>query len=417
MREAAPVVNAATTEVAQRRSLGLMIGLSAGHAVKHFYQQGFLLLIPPVKAALGLSDVQVGVIALVRSFFSASANIPAGIVADMWRSKVALILAGSLSSLAVGYFLIGATLNYWLLLVGVAVTGLGTSLWHAPAFGTLAALYPERRGMAMAVHRMGGSMGDSISPLVMGVLLGGFVFWGLEWGGLGWRALALLLVAPAFLSAAAVLLAHRELKSAGGDSVDLKTYLRSALPLFTNSTVMGMVLLSSVRAMAHGGLNVFLILYMSEDLKFPQFKIGYHVALLTFGGVLFAPVLGWASDKIGRRAVIFVSLAAMAVLVFALLPFGTGWAFTLILALLGVVLYTVNPVMLAAALDATKGGTESSGTALMFTGPAILGAVSPVIAGWLRQSYGMDGVFYYSSAILAAITVLSLFVPMRRWSA
>ncbi len=414
MRETIQVMTGPSQEVAKERSWGLMIGLSAGHAVKHFYQQAFLLLIPAVKVALGLTDIQVGVIGMSRTVFSAAINIPAGFVGDMWRDKVALILAGSLSSLALGYFLMGIYPSYWLLLLGVSVTGIGTSLWHAPAFGTLAALYPTKRAFAMSVHRMGGSIGDSISPVVMGVLLGGFALWGLEWGGMGWRALALALVAPALISAATVLLAHKGLKSTGGQATDLKAYLRMAGALFANSTVLGMVVLASVRAMAHSGLSIFLILYMSEDLGFSAFKVGYHVALLTLFGVIFAPVMGWASDRFGSRPVIFLGLLAITVLVFALLPFGSGWAFTLILALLGLFLYTVNPVMLAAAMESTKPGTESSITALMFTGPAVLGAISPVIAGWLRGSYGMDAVFIYSGAIVAAITVGTLLIPMRK---
>ncbi|MEK7777948.1 MAG: MFS transporter, partial [Chloroflexota bacterium] len=147
------------------------------------------------------------------------------------------------------------------------------------------------------------------------------------------------------------------------------------------------------------------------------FKVGYHVALLTLFGVIFAPVMGWASDKFGPRPVIFLGLLAITVLILALLPFGAGWTFTLILALLGLFLYTVNPVMLAAAMESTKRGTESSITALMFTGQAVFGAISPVIAGWLREGYGMDAVFYYSGAIVAAITVATLFIPMRKWSA
>ena len=168
--------------------------------------------------------------------------------------------------------------------------------------------------------------------------------------------------------------------------------------------------------MAHNGLTIFLIVYMSEDLGFSAFKIGYHVTLLTLFGILSAPVMGWASDRIGRRPVIFLGLSAISILIFSLLPFGTGWSFTVILALLGMFLYTVNPVMLATALDAVKGGTESSGTALMFPGPAIFGALSPVIAGRLKEMYGMDGVFYYSAIIVAIITVASLFVPMRKVS-
>ena len=400
----------------ERRSSRLMIDLSAGHGVKHFYQQGVLLLIPSIRETLGLSDVGVGLIETARTISSAAGNIPAGIMADMYRSKVSLMLASSLACMALGYLLMGASPGYWLLLIGVAITGGGTCLWHAPAFGTLAAVYPERRALAMSVHRMGGSVGDSVSPIAMGVLLGGFAFWGLRWGGMGWRVLALALVIPALLSAAAALLTFRKMEGAGRGTPGLREYVRSARPLLTNTGVLGMVTLSGIRAMAHRGLNVFLVIYMAEDLGFPPFKVGYHVALLTLFGVVFGPLIGLASDRIGRRPVMFLGLSAIAVLVFFLLPFGTGWSFTVIIACLGVFLYSINPVMMATALDAVKKGTEGSGVAVMFTGSAVFGAFSPLIAGRLKEGFGMDGVFYYTAIIVAISALASLFVPMARSS-
>ena len=371
-------------------------------------------MLPAIKISLGLTDVQIGIIGSARTIFSAGINIPAGIVADMWRGQVALILAASLSSLAVGYLIIGASPGYGVLLVGVAITGIGTSFWHAPAFGTLAAVYPSRRATALAVHRMGGSIGDSVSPIVVGVLLGGFTLWGLEWGGLEWQSLALLLVIPALLSAASIFFAYRGATGGDSEGASFRTYLKSVKPLLTNSAVLSMTVLATVRAMAHNALNIFIIIYMAEDLAFSEFKIGYHVALLTLFGIGFAPIMGWAADKIGRRPVIFVGLSAIAVLVFSLLVFSEGISFTIILALLGLFLYSVNPIMLAAALDATKKGTEGSATAIVFTGGAIFGSLSPIIAGWLRQNYGMDSVFYFSAIIVTATAVASLFVPMRR---
>ena len=41
-------------------SLGLMYGLSAGHGIKHFGQGALLVMIPSIRATLGLSDVAVG---------------------------------------------------------------------------------------------------------------------------------------------------------------------------------------------------------------------------------------------------------------------------------------------------------------------------------------------------------------------
>ena len=51
----------------ERRNMRLMIGLSAGHSVKHFYQQTLLLLLPHIKEALLLSDVAAGGIIGVRA--------------------------------------------------------------------------------------------------------------------------------------------------------------------------------------------------------------------------------------------------------------------------------------------------------------------------------------------------------------
>ena len=57
----------------------------------------------------------------------------------MFRKKIAWILFISMIMVGLGYFIIGVSPLYWALLFGVAIIGFGTSLWHAPAFGTLAA--------------------------------------------------------------------------------------------------------------------------------------------------------------------------------------------------------------------------------------------------------------------------------------
>jgi|TARA_B110000263_G_C15273862_1_gene494878 FSR family fosmidomycin resistance protein-like MFS transporter len=398
------------------RSWAMMIGLAMGHALKHFYQQAFLLLIPSFKEAMLLNDIQVGLFGTARTICSSIMNIPAGIIADMWRGKVGIILATSLTSLALGYFIIGTSELYWLVLVGVGVTGLGTSLWHAPAFGTLGAMYPDKRATALAVHRMGGSVGDSISPIVVGILLGGFVFAGFEWTGLHWRTLSLVLVPPALISAVAVLIFYGKAIGEEGnkESQDFVSYMVAAKGLLVNPTVVAMVALTSVRAMAHNSLSIFLIVYMDEDLGFEVFKIGYHMALLTLLGVVSAPIMGWTSDKFGRRPVITLSLFSISSLILLLIVFGDGFSLVVILGMLGIFLYTVNPVMLAAAIDGAPKGTESSVTALMFTGPSIFGAISPVIAGLLKANWGMDSVFLYAGCIVGIVAVVALVVPMNK---
>ena len=69
-------------------------------------------------------------------------------------------------------------------------------------------------------------------------------------------------------------------------------------------------------------------------------------------------------------------------------------------------------MLLATAIDAVPRGTEASVTALMLTGPAVFGAISPVIAERLRELYGMDGVFLFTAVIVGLVAVASLLVPI-----
>jgi fucose permease len=101
-------------------------------------------------------------------------------------------------------------------------------------------------------------------------------------------------------------------------------------------------------------------------------------------------------------------------MVFLLLLFNEGFGFAAILACLGIFLYSINPIMLATALDATPIGAEASTTAMMFTGPAIFGALSPIIAGYIRETYGMNAVFTYIGIIVAFVALCSLIVPIRK---
>lgn len=405
-----------TTPVETRpeRSWALCATLSAGHLLKHFYQNAFFILVPEIKASLGLSDVGTGAIQAIRSLTSGIVNLPAGMVTDTWRNRLNVILAVSLASLAIGYLIIGITPNYVLILIAVAISGSGTALWHAPAFGTLAAEYPERRATAMSFHRMGGSIGDTVAPAIVGVVLGGGSFWFLQFSGFSYREVAMFLVGPALLGAALVAYGYRNLYGEGSSVGDVRSYFAAAVPLLANPTVIGMNVIASVRAFAHGGLNIFLVLYMSEDLGFSEAKVGLYFSMLTFMGILSGPPLAFLSDKWGRRPVIVLGMAAISVLTLAMIPFGTGLSLAAIVLALGVFLYSINPIMLAAAIEAAESGTEGTGIALMFTGPAIAGAVAPVVAGFIRESFAMQGVFLFQGVLVGVVAIAARFVPMKK---
>ena len=109
-----------------------------------------LVMMPFIRSTFAIGDVAYGTLFAISSISSGIANVPAGMLADMYRKRVAWLLTISMLMVGAGYFLIGISPWVWLIALSIAVVGFGTSMWHAPAFGTLAARYPRRRGVAMS---------------------------------------------------------------------------------------------------------------------------------------------------------------------------------------------------------------------------------------------------------------------------
>ena len=391
-----------------------MYGLSAGHGIKHFGQGALLIMIPSIRATLGLSDVAIGGISSAQSISSGIANIPAGILTDMFRKKVAWILFASMIMVGSGYLLISISPVYWVLLVGVVIVGFGTSMWHAPAFGTLAARYPRRRGFAMAAHLTGAQVGNTTSPLIVGFLLAGTIGSWVVFGGIEWRWLAAFISVPMILTALVVVSRFKTAGAESTGSVTLGTYFASAKRLLSNRAVLGMALLGAMRGAVHNSFQVFLVIYMREELGYSNTYVGVHIALITMAGIISTPIMGNLSDRVGRRPVISFAMTAMTVLLFLFLQFDSGISMMILIAVLGLFFFSVMPIINAAAMDMIDKGSEGSGTALMFAGGSIVGSLTPIVAGIINQSNGFQGVVIFAGAMATIGAVLSLILPMAK---
>ena len=391
-----------------------MYGLSAGHGIKHFGQGALLIMIPSIRATLGLSDVAIGGISSAQSISSGIANIPAGILTDMFRKKVAWILFASMIMVGSGYLLISISPVYWVLLVGVVIVGFGTSMWHAPAFGTLAARYPRRRGFAMAAHLTGAQVGNTTSPLIVGFLLAGTIGSWVVFGGIEWRWLAAFISVPMILTALVVVSRFKTAGAESTGSVTLGAYFASAKRLLSNRAVLGMALLGAMRGAVHNSFQVFLVIYMREELGYSNTYVGLHIALITMAGIISTPIMGNLSDRVGRRPVISFAMTAMTVLLFLFLQFDSGIPMMILIAVLGLFFFSVMPIINAAAMDMIDKGSEGSGTALMFAGGSIVGSLTPIVAGIINQSNGFQGVVIFAGAMATIGAVLSLILPMAK---
>ena len=181
-------------EQAPTRSLKEVWIVSIGHALTHWYPATFYILLPLIGKELGLSYSQIGLVMTCQAIAGAISNIPGGMVVDTVGKK-AILLATSLFWIGVPYFLIGFTHNYPMLLICVMLVGIGNNLWHPAAIPTLASRFPERKGLVLSIHGMGGNIGDACAPLVIGALL----------TVLTWREIVMINVVPGVFMAIMIL--------------------------------------------------------------------------------------------------------------------------------------------------------------------------------------------------------------------
>ena len=77
--------------------LKLLSVITSGHFVIHWFQQLFPVVLPSIKAGLGLNDVQVGALTSARQLVQGTLDFPVGLIADAMLRYRALFLASALS--------------------------------------------------------------------------------------------------------------------------------------------------------------------------------------------------------------------------------------------------------------------------------------------------------------------------------
>src|SRR3984893_2634267 len=169
--------------------------ITIGHSLTHWYPATFYLLLPLIGHELGLSYVQIGSILTCQATAGALSNVPGGMLVDSIDRK-GLLMAVSLFWVGAPYLFMSFSHQYWMLLGCAALVGIGNNLWHPTDVRLLARRFPERRGLVVSIHGMGGNVGDAVAPLVVGAML----------SVLSWRNVMVLNVIPGVMMSCVILL-------------------------------------------------------------------------------------------------------------------------------------------------------------------------------------------------------------------
>ena len=386
--------------------------ISFGHALTHWYPATFYLLLPIIGNELGLSFGQIGLIMTCQYLAGAVANVPGGVLVDTVGRK-GLLMAVSLFWVGFPYLLMSFTHSYLLLLGCVMMVGVGNSLWHPTAIPTLARRFPERKGLVLSLHGMGGNVGDAVAPLVVGALL----------ATLTWRQVVVLNVLPGLVMAGLLLaflgtlrLGRKKALATTAAVEDtphqsLREYGRELRQLLRNRSLILLSTSGAFRSMTQNALLTFLPLFLARELGYSVVVIGASMFALQAAGFVAAPVAGYLSDRFGRRSVMSSTMAMTAIVLLSMAVAGHSHAFVFFIAVLGFFLYAIRPVIQAWLMDATPKNMGGSGIGILFGAQSLGASVAPLIGGLIADRYGIGSTFYFLAATIVCANLFILLMP------
>jgi MFS family permease len=385
--------------------------ITIAHGLTHWYPATFYLILPLIGRELGLSYSEIGFVMTCQYIAGAVSNIPGGMLVDTVGKK-GLLMAVALFWIGVPYFLMSFTHSYWLLLMCMTLVGIGNNLWHPAAIPTLAQRYPERKGLVLSFHGMGGNLGDALAPLAVGALLAVFT----------WREIVVVNVVPGIIMACLILYflgalrigaSRRERAPEKHEGQSVAEYARGLRELLQNRELIMLAVSSGFRSMTQNGLLTFLPVFLAYEMGYSPLWVGACMFVLQAAGFAASPIAGHLSDIMGRRRILMTSMAMTGVVLVSMAIAGRSLAFVFFIAVLGFFLYAIRPVLQAWTLECTPKKMGGTSIGLLFGVQAIGSSISPAIGGMLADRYGLMSVFFFLAVTIVIANLFILFVPGR----
>jgi predicted MFS family arabinose efflux permease len=362
------------------------------------------ILAVPIKADLGLSDVQLGLMGgLAFALFYTALGIPIAMLADRsnrtWIMTVALVLWSAMTAVC------GYAQNFWQLFLARLGVGVGEAGGVAPAYSLVADYFPpHQRARALGVYSFGVPIGSAL----------GIVFGGLIAHHVDWRTAFIVVGIAGVLIAPVFKLVVREPPRGrydGAKGAGRPVSLREAMRVLAGKrSFWGLAFGASASSMMGYGLFFWLPSFFvrSHGMTLLDASL-YFGAILLVGGIAGIWMGGWLADRFGsarrRNYALIPAVAFVLTIPFyaaAVTSDSLAIAFVLFLVPVALGLVWLGPVLSAIQHVVPPGMRATASAVFLFINNLIgigLGTVAlGLLSDALSTRYGADSLRY---AILA----------------
>lgn len=372
-----------------------LVALMLGHFTNDMLGGMLTLFLPVAKSQYGLSNGEVGLIALSYAAASSLSQPIFGWFTDRrlrrWVPAAVLTWGGTFASLY------GVASSYQMLLVFASLAGLASGAYHPIGASSAAAVVDSRsRNQALSIYTVGGTSGFALGPLVGVALLSAFG----PRGTIVLLPVALVVAVLLFHEMGNVLGRVRTTPSArlGPDTAD-------AVPYRVLAKVIGTVMLRSWVFLSL--LQFIPIRY--DDLGYSRSMYGSLVTTVILAGAAGTLIGGSLADRIGGRFVLVTSLALSVPPLLLFIAFPGPWAF-LAGAVFGLIADSSLSVTLVAAQRLLPGRTGVASGIILGLG-FVTGGIGVPVTGRLADSIGIAPALTTLALVALAASALALTIP------
>lgn len=372
------------------------------HTLTHVFARIAPILYPEFIIEFGLTNQDLGLIASIPSLCSALLSIPIGLTADKIGAKKMILIS-------IGVAISGAILTYTAtspitLILGLSLLIVNTTIYHPASYSFTTFLFkPKDRPKALGLHGAGGTLGMTLGPMSLTLLVASLAF--------NWRQVYLFWIAPLLIGAVAVQL----IKYIPSEDVSTKSAEENegqATKLLTSGMIL-FLLFGAIRSMGMSMNITFMNVWLSDTKGWDVTFRGIITGANTLMGLVAAPIGGLLAAKYGEKKwtvwTLILSYSCYA-LAYLLPGNNTFIVFYVASGLFNFLSMAANSAIMA---KLSPSGQRGLGFALYFLPGSIMGAIAPMIAAFIADTFGVYNVFIACIGVyFTAVAVLQFGVKV-----
>jgi FSR family fosmidomycin resistance protein-like MFS transporter len=378
-------------------AFAILIMISTGHLLNDLMQSVVPSVYPILKDKFQLDYADIGLLTFTWQLMASILQPLVGMYTD--KHPKPFSLAVGMGCTLTGLLIMAFAPSFGLLLLGVAVIGIGSSIFHPESSRVARMASGGRYGMAQSLFQVGGNVGSAIGPLMALVLVVPFGQHAIGWFAFFALTGMILLTRVGFWYRA-------ERRAAKGKAVAASTSPVSKSVLVRSMIILCALIFSKFLYMA--SLSSYYIFYTKATFDVStstaQLLLFVYLAAVAVGTIAGGPL----GDRFGRRTVIWFSI--LGVLPFTLaLPFANLF-WTIVLTIpIGFILASAFPAIVVYAQELIPG--KPGTVAGLFFGFAFgMGGIGAAALGALADHTSITFVYQLCS-VLPAIGLLAIFLP------